>query len=249
MIELIPAEKLDDGFERAKFLVESFIESSNLAFDKHHYQISIGLSILAYEEIFKMQMFFMALQKNEGIKKEDWDSITKGNRQEGKSAHIVKYERSYLDRKKFIEERGFYEHLATERILKKFDKNWQYQTFNEKTKRDPQALKRLRAFSKIKNACFYLDWKDNDWQIFTKVSKLERKALAELLLWMAEFQYCVTVLDKKNPTIIDDVNSESFQRYVNDPLFKKQQELQAAINTPKFMKIRSVATSILDQYS
>ena len=101
MTELIPYDELDDGFQRTKFLVESFMDSSNLAFSKNHYHISIGLSILAYEEISKMQMFFFARQKGEGISKEDWNLVTKGDPKNKKSAHVVKPEKSYLDRKKF----------------------------------------------------------------------------------------------------------------------------------------------------
>ena len=144
MVELIPFTELDGGFQRAKFLVESFMESSKLACIKHHYHISVGLSILAYEEIYKMQMFFMAKQKGEGISKENWKLVTKGDWKNRKSAHIVKPVKSYLDRKKFIEERGPIEHLAAEQILKKMDKSWRSRTFQEKTRRDPLACPDMR---------------------------------------------------------------------------------------------------------
>lgn len=99
LTDLIPYNELDDGFERSRYLVNSLIESSKLVCQSHHYHISIGLSILAYEEIYKMTMFFYALQNKKGISKEDWDLITKGDRKNRKSTHMIKHERSYLDRK------------------------------------------------------------------------------------------------------------------------------------------------------
>ena len=51
MTDWIPHNKLEDGFERAKIQVDSFIESSKLALSKKHYSISIGLSILAFTEM------------------------------------------------------------------------------------------------------------------------------------------------------------------------------------------------------
>jgi len=224
------------------------MDSSNLAFSKNHYHISIGLSILAYEEISKMQMFFFARQKGEGISKEDWNLVTKGDPKNRKSAHVVKPEKAYLDRKKFIEERGFMEHVETEKILKKMNVSWRYMSFEQKTRRDPLAIERAKSLGAIKNACFYLDWKDNDWQIFTKVAKKSRKALAELWLWIIEFQYGLISLDYKNPTITNDEKSPSFQKYVNDPLFKRQKEMMAMLKTPKFLKVQKLATDVIDNY-
>lgn len=248
MIELIPLKELDSGFNRAKFLVESYFETSKLAFEKSHYHISIGLSILAYEEISKMQAFFMAKSKGKGISKEDWILITKGDKKQRKSAHVVKPTKSYIDRKNFIKERGFNEHLVTEQILNKMDSSWMYQTFEEKTRIDPLALKRTQTFGDIKNACFYLDWKDDSWQIFTKVSKPKRKALADLLLWIVEFHYCTTTLDFENPTITNDENSPSFKKYINDPRFKRQQELTQRLKNKEFLKVRTLGTHVIDEY-
>lgn len=248
MTELIPISELDDGFLRAKFLVESLMDTSKLAHSKHHYHVSIGLSILAYEEISKMQMFFLAKQKGEGISKEDWKLVTKGDGKNRKSAHVVKPEKSYLDRKKFIEERGFMEHLATEQILKKMDPSWQYQPFEEKTRKDPLALERSKSFGSIKNSCFYLDWENDNWQIFTKVAKKSRKALSEFFLWIVEFHYCTISLDYGNPTITNDETSSSFQKYVDNPFFKRQKEMVAILETPEFLKVRTLATKVIDNY-
>lgn len=248
MTELIPYEQIDDGFERTKFLVKSLFETSKIACEKKHYHVSIGLSILAYEEIFKMQMFFMALQDKTGIDSERWKLITKGDRAKGKSPHLIKYEQSYLSRKEFIKKRGFDDHLKAEQIIKKMNRDWRYYTFDEKTRIDPEALERLGAFNKIKNECFYINWENDDWHIFTKTAKEERRALAELLLWIVEFHYCTTVLDKNNPTINSDENSASFQKYIHDPLFKRQSELEKMLNNPKFMKTRVLATKLIDRY-
>lgn len=248
MTDLIPYEQIEDGFQREKHQVESLIASSILVFDQKHYSVSIGLSILAYEEVYKMQKFLFVLENKTGIKKEDWDAITKGTKEPRKNSHEVKYERSYLDRKKVLLDKGISEHLVTEDLMKKLYNNYQYRSFKEKTESNPIVLERLKSLNLIKNACFYLDWRFNDWDIFTKVAKEERKALAEFLLWLVQLSYYHAMLDKNHHAITNDENSEDFLAYTNDPLFKKSMELENKLKTKSFKKTVILAMKVLDNY-
>lgn len=248
MNELIPYDKLEDGFNRVKDQVESLINCSRLSLQQHEYTISVGLSVLAYEEIYKMQRFLFGLTDGTGIGEDEWNEITKGDRKTRKSAHVIKAERSYLDKKKQIQTKGYDEHLVMESIMSKLYENYMYRSYSEKTRIDPLVIERLRTFSSIKNSCFYLGWENNDWTIFTKVSKPEKKALAEFLLWLDELFYYNTILDKNHPRITDDENAEDFIAYKNDPLSIKAEQLEKQLKTKEFKKTVMLATKIIDKF-
>src|SRR3972149_3835392 len=202
--ELIPHRALEDGFSRAEFQINALIHSSQLSFDGGEYTTSIALSILAYEELYKMHTFARKLIKRVGISEKEWNQIIFGSREERKSAHVVKMEKSYLDKKQDILEKGKIHNLIAKSVLTKLYGYDDYREFEILSKTDPLALARLVSFTKIKNSCFYLGWKDGKWDFFNNISKPERQALAKFLLFLTNFEFKQTLLDKKHPRITND---------------------------------------------
>jgi len=57
-----------------------------------------------------------------------------------------------------------------------------------------------------------------------------------------------TVFLTNHPTIELDPNSDSFKKYANDPLLKKDQEFKKYFKSNKFSKMLLLATQTLEKY-
>lgn len=246
VVELIPYERLSEGFEKAQFQVKSLLESSQAVLNEKHYSVSIALSILAFEECYKMQMFQHAIDEKNGINEEEWIVITKGDKK--RPAHVVKSQRFYKDSKQYVQSRGEESSAIVEEILKKIDPTYKVRKFSEKIEQKPEVIERLSGLNSIKNSCFYLDWKDDNWYFFNNKSKKERKSFAEFLIWFVEIFYCHRIANHLHPIMYNDENSKEFKDFMNDSHTKRAHELEKLEKDKKFKITIMLGRKILDEF-
>jgi len=105
------------------------------------------------------------------------------------------------------------------------------------------------ALNQLKLACLYMDFKDDTWYSAKLIlSKNEIEALAYVTLIMAQFNFNDVQLHNKHREIDVDPESESFKKYVNDPLFKKRVEFQQISKSGIFLKKRMIGDIALRKF-
>ena len=239
---LIPAKNLEEGFQKGIKHIESLLEASQILFDSKKYPSSLSLSILALEEVTKLRMIRNSFLEKKGITNQEWFNLKKGG------SHKDKLTRPSEERKKHLHEMGE-ERFEGARTLKKMIGDPLAVLSYSQMKKGSEGYSIMGKLDKVKQDCFYLDWKNSKWSSASiKLSKNQMEAMAHISLEITKWFLNQTILYSRHPEIELNENSESFQKYLNDPLLKKDQEYKKKFTTNKFVKAITIATKTLENY-
>ncbi|MGI0056337.1 MAG: AbiV family abortive infection protein [Nitrosarchaeum sp.] len=169
----IPNSKLAEGIELCKKQSKMLLDSSNILYEKRKYVTSIGLSILAKEELTKIRIFNRMQIRNLPIEHNLWKIL---------NDHRVKlglpYYLSYLSLRRrspldIVKIRNMY---LKEGIDPKMNAVDLVKPLNVK------GLKLLESLDLLKQDCHFLNWIDNDWfSILGNYDENTQKAIAHIL--------------------------------------------------------------------
>lgn len=241
-IPLIPEKNLKEGFKKQIQHVENLLESSQLLYDSKKYPSSLSLSILALEEVTKLRLIREHLRKNKGILEKDWKNMKKGG------SHKMKLVQPSIQRKKRLEEMDEKKYDAIEEFKKITGSPFDRMTFSE-MKKATEKYSMMTKLDKIKQDCFYLDWDGKNWvSAKLNLTKRELDSLSFYSLNSTKWYLNQTILYTKYTTISTDPESESFQKFTNDPLHKKDLEFKKSFMKPKTKTKFSIAYKIIEKY-
>lgn len=240
---LIPVSKLQSGFDECRKQIEILIDSAKILYDKRKFSIALPLLILAREEYAKLTLLLMHMVEKKGITKKDWLDYTRGG-----GVHSNKLTGVLKKAKKRIEKEGpeNYKKMQETYLQKGF--GVRKKTYEETVTIDPQTIENLNHLNMIKQDCFYLDWVDGQWNIITKRSNRQLKALVyttmtsvQQLLYGHIFMNC---LDRINKNQGDEETYSEFNEYYSKWVEKKHE-----LYSKKFLEKLKIVHVVLKEYS
>ena len=242
MVEKISHEDLTDGFVKQADHMRALIAAAKEQYDSKRYHLSLGFGILALEELTKLREIRNSDDRSGEMDLSEWNKLTGGP-----GVHVKKLDKPIKEMKQRQEEKNS-EYWDP---VQEFIDSTLISAGGSKTKRVKPSFdfEMHDALNQLKQACFYMDFKDGKWysaKLFLTIRELE--SLAYVQLNMAEFNFNQYQLHNKHREINIDPNSESYQNYVSDSLFKKHVEFQK-ISKSKTFNIKSIlAQSALQKF-
>lgn len=240
---LIPTSKLQSGFNECRKQIETLIDSAQILYNKKKFSIALPLLILAREEYAKLTLFLLHIVENDGITKKEWLEHTRGG-----GVHSNKLTGVVKKAKKRIESAGPEKFKETQEFYLKKGFGTRKREYKETVTIDPHTIENLNHLNTIKQDCFYLDWLDGEWNIITKRSNRQLKALVytsmtsvQQLLYGHIFMNCLNRIQKDQGT---DKITEEFNRYYEKWMEKKQE-----LYSKKFLGKLKICHVVLQEYS
>lgn len=218
-VVLIPQEKLTVGFDTCKDQIITLLSDSRTLYDSRKFASSITLSILAHEEVGKLNIIRIHILGKKDITKKEWDNISKPGSHTFKSTAF--YNIALEDLKKMGEEK-YNKIIEKAKPLGIIHKPHKY---SELLKHESMMKQRFKTLNEIKKACLYVDWKDSEWFSISKIySEHELSLLANYLLDLVGYELHSELLIYKYPLdFYYEVPPEaSLMR--KDPLWQKREE-------------------------
>jgi|APSaa5957512535_1039671.scaffolds.fasta_scaffold04523_3 AbiV family abortive infection protein len=196
--DVIPHSKLDEGLSSCKIQIKTLLDSCDLLYSKRKYSTSISLSILAYEELSKMQFLIDHYDHNQSISKKEWQKLKQHRKKLGYVFGMGMEIISGLPDSSI-------ESVENERGKLGFEKN------SPRDYEDGVAVtgvkNLLNNLNIVKQDGFYVDWNFNDFQwdsLFLKFTTNELKSIAYLLLTKSKSLFFQQLMEdeklKKNLT-------------------------------------------------
>lgn len=240
---LIPTSQLQSGFDECRKQIETLIDSAQILYDKRKFSISLPLLILAREEYAKLTLFLMHIVENDGITKKEWLEYTRGG-----GVHSNKLTGVVKKAKKRIERDGPEKYEEMQEFYLKKGFGTRKRVYEDTVSINPQTIENLNNLNTIKQDCFYLDWQDGEWNIITKRSNRQLKALVytsmtsiQQLLYGHIFMNCLDRIQKNQ-----DIN-EDFSEF-ND-YYGKWQKKKQELASKKFLEKLKITHVVLQEYS
>jgi AbiV family abortive infection protein len=223
-LALIPREKLVEGFDKCRDLVSTLLTDSETLYKSGNYTSSIVLSILAHEEISKLNIIWTHVRTNSGISKEEWNKNSKPG------SHTYKGTSFYgiaLDELKKMGEIKYDQIVAEEKIN---GSTLTYRSYHELLKQEEHIRNQLKTLNEIKKACLYLDWKNCDWFKISEIySTHELRLLSEYLLDFVRYELFSEILDYKYPFELYHTLPVEINVMKNDPIWIQREEYSKTV--------------------
>lgn len=216
---LIPKEKLVEGFEKCREQVVRLLYDSKTLYDSNNFISSIVLSILAHEEIGKLNLIRLHINANSDISEEEWKNNTKPG------SHTYKGSAFYgiaLEGLKKMGETRYNQVVEEER---KNGSTQKFLSYRELLKREANIRKHLNTLNEIKKACLYLDWKNSDWFEISEIySSHELQLLSNHLLDLVGYELYSEILDYKYPSDFFHTVPAEVSIMRRDPIWLQREE-------------------------
>jgi len=227
---LIPNSKLAEGIELCKKQSKMLLDSSEILYKKRKYVTSIGLSILAKEELTKIRIFRRMELRNLQIDNNLWRILNDHRVKLGLPFYL-----SYLHLKKkspldVVKIRSMY---LKEGVDPKMNAVDLVKPFNVK------GLKFLESWDLLKQDCHFLNWVDDDWfSVLENYDEKIQKAIAHTLYTETLEDYLSILLSLK------------FKRgdkieIPNTITGKKFRKIIKYMETKDFVKIQTIANKMI----
>lgn len=243
---LISKVKLEEGFELSKNHIKSLLKSSNLLYAKKKYAVALPLVILAYEEITKLTVLIKHIKKNsEGITRKEWNDLIKGSK--GKNVHRKKLVKLYEDARKELKESGMDSFYVSSKFLANAGALPPRILYSEAIEKNEDLNEIMEKFDSIKQDCFYLNWKNNNWFLFNQLKKDEQQTVCYIMTSIDRIMFNSILTGLKFPSVPLDKKNPIYQEYMNDPLVKEMNSLEHNIRTPEFQRRRMVFRYVMDE--
>jgi len=252
---LIPKEKLAEGFVRCSLHIQSLIESSQILFDKENYSASTAMSILAFEETTKLHLINNYIKQGKGISENDWNKITILP-----GVHSHKLTGAITDYKKTLSEMGsekFYSHEVISSV--EFNDPTPHRDYYQLIASLSGIEEILSKLNKVKQDCFYLNWKNCEWLTYNNFSDIQRKAFAFVNLNLAKFIYFIElenrygnfiigIIDPDHNKTTADATENDWALLKNNPYKKIVYEIIINMQTPLFRESSATARYMLAEF-
>lgn len=161
------------------------------------------------------------LNNNKKISKTEWESVTSG-----RGSHKMKLTKAIA---------------RYENILKKRPSELD----KEILRRAEPIIDNLKKLDKIKQDCFYFNWKDKNWFSYQSFSKIQQKAIAFVNLSNVKFMYYVELKRRINQIIADqfafegktktnELTEEDWKLFDQNPYQKLLNEITSERKTSLF---------------
>ncbi len=242
---LIPKDKLQEGFELEKNQIKTLLKSSRILYSKKKYSVALSLSILAYEEIAKLQVLENHIKKHtDGISKKEWNALVRSSKNKG--VHETKLGKIYRDGVNHIKEIGMDSYYASSRFLANTGALPPNVPYSQVIQENDSSLDNLEKLNAVKQDCFYLNWKNNDWFIFNQLNENEQESMCYIVTFISQLMFNTFLTSMKFPAVPINPRDPIHQEYVNDPIVKETNVLEHKVHTPEFVKKNLIFLDILD---
>lgn len=239
---LIPPEKLQQAFDESRKQIEILLSSSKLLHGNYKYSTSIALSILALEEIAKLQEIQTHIDQKKGFTKKEWNSL-KG----GAGVHLRKLQGPLENAKKNIEKLGPHGYEQGKIQLRSLGYNVSDFSYENAIKIADSAMENLAKLNLVKQNCLYLDWKNGDPYIITTKTNEQLESFAYISIVDVEFYLYGSITNNANQRILRGDTSEKIiqERGSYDV---KTNEKRKEMLSKDFQNKKLIAHSIFDEY-
>ena len=242
MVEKISHKDLTDGFVKQADHIRDLIAAAQEQYNSKRYDLSLGFGIIALEELTKLREIRDSDYRSGEMDLSEWKKLTGGS-----GVHVKKLDKPIKEMKQRLEEKNS-EYWD---LIQEFIDSTLISRGGSKTKRVKISFdfEMHDALNQLKQACFYMNFKDGKWysaKLFLTTRELE--ALAYVQLNMIGFNFNQYQLHNKHREIDVDPSSESYQNYVNDPLFKERVEFQKISKSRTFNTKIILAQSVLKKF-
>ena len=230
MSVLIPKEKLHEGFERGKEQVSLLLQDARHLYDGEKFVSAIALTILANEEVGKLNVIRTHIVEKRDILDSEWEELSKMGSHGNKLLRF--YELGYNTLEEIGEEK--YNKLIEDE--KRKGSNVKFKKYSELISHKSKMHEMLKRLNNIKKGCFYLDWKNNSWvTMLTIYDEHETALLANFLLDFTGYEFFTELLDYKyqNGNVEDKKNDslwEEREKYTQRIYTKEYEGFFSAIN-------------------
>ena len=232
----IPFENLQEGFEISKRQIELLLESSNILSSENKFSIALTLTILAREELSKLDLIENCIDKRINLSKKEWMKITKYGSHKEKLQGLIK------NAKKRVEESGPEVYKWTQDNIEKFGYGEIKNNYEDAVKIDPSISANLGIMNFIKQDSWYLDWnwENSSWKILTKMfDKKQIESMAYITLIGTEFLFYTFIFINRHSRFLMGESSTTLQKE-RDHYKLKSDEMKNIMYSSMFKRKKSV---------
>ena len=185
----IPSSKLEEGIELCKEQTKMSLESSEILLKKRKYVSSIGLSILAKEELTKIRIFRRMQKYDKPIENDLW-RILNDHKEKLGLPHILQYhslkKQTPLD---IVKMREFFFNSGIDPKVNVVDLVQPL---------DVRGIKFFQSLDLLKQDCHFLNWIDGDWySVLNNYDLNTQKSIAHTIYNYALQDYLSILLSLK----------------------------------------------------
>lgn len=240
---LIPKEKLHAGFKKCQEHITMLLSDSRYLYDAGRYSSSIALSILANEEVGKMNMIRAHTVTKSDILMSEWSDMSKIGSHSFKLVSF--YQNAFDDVIKMGKEH--YDETVREEVKKGSKIN--FKGFDVIVKHVDVLKTRLQKFNEIKKACLYVDWKNDSWfsapMYFTGY---ELNLIANFLLDFTGYEFFSEILSYKYPSPIFHQIPKQFNIMMNDSIWQQREEYAERIFHKEYQQFLDAINFLIDKF-
>jgi AbiV family abortive infection protein len=189
---LIPVASLQEGFEKCVIHIRSLIASSELLYSNKIYSGAFPFAVLAIEEGAKLGVIQEHIKDKRPIQRSEWQDLTRGGSHKVKLIMPLQKERTMLKSlspEKFRHMEKMNRALGTHTLA--------YEMLRGENAQDYAVFMLLDT---LKQDCFYIGWKNNDWRNFASNFTVdEQEAMVWLLTRQAKSWMLIRMMSNKYP--------------------------------------------------
>lgn len=241
---LIPTTKLVEGFESCREQIIILLSDSKELYRSRKFISSIALSILAHEEVGKLNIIRTHILSQKGITKKEWEETSKPG------SHTYKATTFYgiaLNDLKKMGEKKYNQIIEEEKRKGSYQK---FHSYSDIIKHESIMRKHFKILNEIKKACLYVDWKDSNWFTISKIySEHELKLLANYLLDLVGYELVSEILTYKYPSDFYHQIPAEISIMRKDPLWHQREEYSKRIYDDKeYQKFLDAINYLIDTF-
>lgn len=240
---LIPKKNLDAGFKKCHNCVTCLLSDSRKLYDEKRFVSSIALSILAYEEVGKMDFIRMKIKNECDILEKEWKEMSSYG---SHSYKLISFYQFALEDVQKLSEDEFNRIVEEE---KKRGSIVKFKKLSELKEGEEIIKKRFRKFNDIKKACFYEDWKDEKWFDINDVyNEHELELLANFLLDFTEYELYTEILNYRYPFNFFHQVPKEVNIMMKDEIWLERDKYVKTVYTTEYHNFLNVINYLIDRF-
>jgi len=234
---LIPYSDLENGFNQGRDQIEILLNSCESLYNSGIFPTSISLAIIALEEISKLKLIRDKIIRKEDIHEKEWKEFTAY-----REAHDNKILKPHHDARKKFQNMTEDKFNLINQFKMDIDDPSFYNSLTQAKTENPLLTKQLKTLKKIKESCFYFERNQNQWISFHSLhNKKSQKKFAYLMKQTSWLYFKSVLLYFRHRKISTDKNSQSYKRFVSDPLFQETKKINKEFKSRKFQQENTTA--------
>ena len=225
-------EEAKEGQKRIMKMANRLLNSSQKFLKEGQFSISIPLTILAFEELAKVDFLRIRIRDNQEISFKDWNNLTFG-----KGAHFLKLKWTLKKKSKKLEKWTEEDIQSLNFVNQKLGLNVQYKNKNAIQKDVDLFLPLIPKFKVLKEDCLYVNWDKSirKWTYFDRrFTENVKQLIANYLYLEARREFFIQKLAEDMPNYI-------FARFTDDDWSK----LEKSKNRLEIIKIQNEISKVI----